>query len=131
MPNSLSSVHELRGRSYISDVDFTRDELQSLIELAIALKSLPSRRSQSAFLKGHLRAMVFETASNRTRVSLENGMAELGENAVYLRPGEIHLPGCENILDTARTLSQMNSAIAIRSHMTRRSTSSQAGQRSP
>ena len=58
--------------------------------------------------------MIFEAASTRTRVSFENGFAELGGNALYLRPGEIHLPGRESIADTARTLSQYNAAIEIR-----------------
>jgi ornithine carbamoyltransferase len=59
--------------------------------------------------------MIFEAASTRTRVSFENGFSELGGNALYLRPGEIHLPGRESIADTARTLSQYNAAIVIRS----------------
>jgi ornithine carbamoyltransferase len=59
--------------------------------------------------------MIFEAASTRTRVSFENGFAELGGNALYLRPGEIHLPGRETIADTARTLAQYNAAIEIRS----------------
>jgi ornithine carbamoyltransferase len=59
--------------------------------------------------------MIFEAASTRTRVSFENGFAELGGNALYLRPGEIHLPGRESIGDTAQTLSRMCDAIAIRS----------------
>jgi ornithine carbamoyltransferase len=50
-------------------------------------------------------------------VSFENGFAELGGNALYLRPGEIHLPGRESVADTARTLSQYNSAIEIRSKL--------------
>jgi ornithine carbamoyltransferase len=58
--------------------------------------------------------MIFEAASTRTRVSFENGFAELGGNALYLRPGEIHLPGRETVGDTARTLSRMCDAIEIR-----------------
>jgi ornithine carbamoyltransferase len=58
--------------------------------------------------------MIFEAASTRTRVSFENGFAELGGNALYLRPGEIHLPGRESIGDTALTLSHLSDAIEIR-----------------
>jgi ornithine carbamoyltransferase len=61
--------------------------------------------------------MIFEAASTRTRVSFENGFAELGGTALYLRPGEIHLPGRESVADTARTLSQYDSAIVIRSKL--------------
>jgi ornithine carbamoyltransferase len=67
------------------------------------------------FLPGRHLAMIFEASSTRTRVSFENGFAELGGNALYLRPGEIHLPGRETVADTAAVLSRMNDAIEIRS----------------
>ena len=67
------------------------------------------------FLPGRHLAMIFEASSTRTRVSFENGFAELGGNALYLRPGEIHLPGRETVADTAAVLSRFNDAIQIRS----------------
>ena len=78
------------------------------------LKALWKQRPLTPFLPGQHLAMIFEAASTRTRVSFENGFAELGGNALYLRPGEIHLPGRETIADTARTLAQYNAAIEIR-----------------
>ncbi len=81
------------------------------------LKALWKKRPLTPFLPGKHLAMIFEAASTRTRVSFENGFAELGGNALYLRPGEIHLPGRESIADTARTLSQYNAAIEIRSKL--------------
>jgi len=105
----------LRGRHFLTDLDYTRDELEALLALAVDLKALWEMRPQTPFLPGRHLAMIFEAASTRTRVSFENGFAELGGNAVYLRPGEIHLPGRESIADTARTLSQFNAAIVIRS----------------
>ncbi len=83
--------------------------------MAVAFKALWRRRPLTPFLPGRHLAMIFEAASTRTRVSFENAFAELGGNALYLRPGEIHLPGRESVADTARTLSQYNSAIVIRS----------------
>ena len=88
---------------------------RTCFKLAVNLKALWKRRPLTPFLSGRHLAMIFEAASTRTRVSFENGFAELGGNALYLRPGEIHLPGRESIADTARTLSQYNSAIEIRS----------------
>ena len=114
MDTALPALKRFRGRHYLTDLDFTREELEDLLKLAVNLKALWKERPLTPFLPGQHLAMIFEAASTRTRVSFENGFAELGGNAVYLRPGEIHLPGRESIADTARTLSRYNSAIATR-----------------
>ena len=93
--------------------DLSADELTHLLADAARLKA--SRDPDDLPLRGRVVGLVFEKPSLRTRVSFENGFAELGGNALYLRPGEIHLPGRESIADTARTLAQYNSAIEIRS----------------
>src|SRR5665648_908514 len=112
---TLPALKKYRGRHFLTDFDYTREELEDLLRLAVDLKALWQKRPLTPFLPGQHLAMIFEAASTRTRVSFENGFAELGGNALYLRPGEIHLPGRESIADTARTLSQYNSAIEIRS----------------
>jgi len=114
---TLPALKKLRGRHFLTDLDYTREELEDLLKLAANLKALWKKRPLTPFLPGQHLAMIFEAASTRTRVSFENGFAELGGNALYLRPGEIHLPGRESIADTARTLSQYNSAIEIRSKL--------------
>ena len=114
MDTTLPTLKEFRGRHYLTDLDFAREELEDLLKLAVSLKALWKKHPLTPFLPGQHLAMIFEAASTRTRVSFENGFAELGGNALYLRPGEIHLPGRESIADTARTLSQYNSAIEIR-----------------
>jgi putrescine carbamoyltransferase len=111
----LPNLRHLRGRHYVTDVDYSRTDLESLVQLAVHLKALRAHKRLTPFLPGCHLAMIFEAASTRTRVSFENGFAELGGNALYLRPGEIHLPGRESIGDTAQTLSRMCDAIAIRS----------------
>jgi ornithine carbamoyltransferase len=115
LDGQLPPLKKYRGRHFLTDLDYTRDELEDLLLLSTRLKALWRRRPLTPFLPGHHLAMIFEAASTRTRVSFENGFAELGGNALYLRPGEIHLPGRESIADTARTLAQYNSAIEIRS----------------
>jgi ornithine carbamoyltransferase len=117
LDTALPALKKFRGRHFLTDLDFTREELEDLLKLAVNLKALWKKRPLTSFLPGQHLAMIFEAASTRTRVSFENGFAELGGNALYLRPGEIHLPGRESIADTARTLSQYNSAIEIRSKL--------------
>jgi len=113
--STLPALKHLRGRNYLTDLDFTRKELEDLLVLAIHLKKLRGEMRLTPFLPGRHLAMIFEAASTRTRVSFENGFAELGGNALYLRPGEIHLPGRETIGDTAAVLSRFNDAIEMRS----------------
>ena len=115
MQDKLAGLRRLRGRNFLSDLDFAREDLEDMLGLAVVLKDLWRTRPLTPFFPGKHLAMIFEAASTRTRVSFENGFAELGGNAVYLRPGEIHLPGRESVADTARTLSQYNAAIVIRS----------------
>ena len=110
----LPGLRYLRGRHYITDLDYTRQELLDLLDLAVALKRLRAEVRYTPFLLGKHLSMIFEAASTRTRVSFGNGFAELGGNALYLRPGEIHLPGRESIGDTAQTLSHLSDAIEIR-----------------
>jgi ornithine carbamoyltransferase len=110
----LPGVRHLRGRDYVTELDYTKQELLDLLALAATLKKLRSEVRYTPFLLGKHLSMIFEAASTRTRVSFENGFAELGGNALYLRPGEIHLPGRESIGDTALTLSHLSDAIEIR-----------------
>jgi ornithine carbamoyltransferase len=110
----LPALKYLRGRDFLSDLDFTRTELEDLLVLAVHLKKLRGEMRLTPFLPGRHLAMIFEASSTRTRVSFENGFAELGGNALYLRPGEIHLPGRETVADTAAVLSRMNDAIEMR-----------------
>jgi ornithine carbamoyltransferase len=115
MQDKLPALRRLRGRDFLTDLDFAREDLEDMLSLAVVLKKLWRTKPLTPFLPGRHLAMIFEAASTRTRVSFENGFAELGGNATYLRPGEIHLPGRETVADTARTLSQYSSAIVIRS----------------
>lgn len=110
----LPQLAKFRGRDFVTDQDYTREELVELLDLAVALKALSARKRLTPFLAGRTLAMIFEHPSTRTRVSFEAAMTELGGHAQYLRPGEIHLPGRESIKDTARVLSRLCDAIVAR-----------------
>lgn len=113
-PTSLSCLSELRGRHYVTDQDFSSEELFGLLELAVEMKSLYRQRPLTPFLDGRSLAMIFEQPSTRTRISFEAGMTELGGHSQYLRPGEIHLGGHETVADTARVMSRLVDAIMAR-----------------
>ena len=110
----LPPLARFRGRDFVTDQAYRRDELLDLIKLAIELKALRGRRRLTPFLPGYHLGMLLDDPSTRTRVSFETGMTELGGHAVYLRPGEMHLPGRESVADTARALSQFLDALMAR-----------------
>lgn len=59
-------------------------------------------------------ALIFQKPSNRTRVSFEVGMYQLGGHSVYLGPDEINLGVRESIKDVAKTLSRYVDGIIVR-----------------
>jgi len=71
-------------RHFLSTVDWTRDELAGLLDLAAELKSDPIRDS----LHGKSIALMFLNPSMRTRTSFDLGMQQLGGIAIVLQPGK-------------------------------------------
>jgi ornithine carbamoyltransferase len=110
----LPPLGKFRGRDFVTDQAYTREELLELIQLAMVLKDLHRELHVTPFLPGRHLGMIFDDPSTRTRVSFETGMTELGGHAVYLRPGEMHLPGRESVADTGRVLSRFLHAIMAR-----------------
>ena len=110
----LPPLAKFRGRDFVTDQAYTREELLELIQLAMVLKDLHRELHVTPFLPGRHLGMIFDDPSTRTRISFETGMTELGGHAVYLRPGEMHLPGRESVSDTGRVLSRFLHAIMAR-----------------
>jgi ornithine carbamoyltransferase len=65
-------------------------------------------------LRGRTLAMVFQKPSNRTRVSFEVGMYQLGGHALHLSPEEIQIGKRETPSDTGRVLARYIDAIMVR-----------------
>ncbi len=108
------SIPKLYGRDFVALEDFTPDELKGLLDYAIVIKQEKRNRRPHAYLQGKSVAMYFEKPSNRTRVSFEVGIYDLGAHPIYLRKEEINLGVRESIADTARTLSRYVDGIMIR-----------------
>ena len=100
--------------AFICLADLTPADLNSLLELALTLKTAHSQGKQEQRLAGKTLAMVFQKPSLRTRVSFDVGMHELGGHAVYLSPDEIKLGVRESIADVARVLSRYVQGIMAR-----------------
>ncbi|MDX2085794.1 MAG: ornithine carbamoyltransferase [Candidatus Melainabacteria bacterium] len=104
----------LKGRSFLTVADITGPEIQSLIQLAVALKQEKRDRKPHPYLAGQQVAMYFQQPSTRTRVSFEVGIADLGAHPLMLRQDEIGLGKREAVADIARTLGRMVDGIMIR-----------------
>ena len=99
-------------RNLLGISDLTRDEIKGLFLKAEELKSKSKKFSRA--LQGKSLCLIFQKPSNRTRVSFEVGIAQLGGYAVYLGPDEIQLGVREEIRDVARTLSRYLDCIVAR-----------------
>jgi ornithine carbamoyltransferase len=106
----------LKGRDFLGLVDYTQEEIQYLIDLAIELKRKQKAGEVYQPLKGKTLGMIFEKSSTRTRVSFEVGMFQLGGHALFLSKNDIQLGRGETIWDTAQVMSRYLDGIMIRTY---------------
>ena len=99
-------------RSLLRVSDLHPDELEALLDLAVAMRAEPHAWREP--LAGELLACYFTKPSTRTRVSFEAAAWRLGMLPVMLRPDELQLGRGEPLEDTARVLSSYAAALAVR-----------------
>ncbi|MEJ5241778.1 MAG: ornithine carbamoyltransferase [Anaerolineales bacterium] len=102
-------------RDFLHIADFSSEEIQDLLDLAVRLKKEYQEKGENPpLLKGKVLGMIFQKPSLRTRVSFDMAMRHLGGDALYLSPQEIGLGKREAISDVARVLSGYVHAIMAR-----------------
>ena len=105
---------DLKGRNFTRIGSWSRDELETLLDLADELKAERARRPELRLLPGRTIGLIFHKPSTRTRVAFEVGIAELGGMALFLPAAELQLARGESYRDTALVLSRFLSALMIR-----------------
>src|SRR5881398_1958253 len=105
---------QLKGRSFTRVGAWTRDELETALDLADELKQERLRRRELRVLPGRTIGLIFHKPSTRTRVGFEVGIAELGGMALYLPAADLQLARGESFRDTALVLSRFLSGLMIR-----------------
>ncbi|GAB6944540.1 ornithine carbamoyltransferase [Vulcanisaeta sp. JCM 14467] len=111
----MTNVKSLRGRDFITLMDYTTDEIKYLLGLSRDLKSRYYQGERhSDVLRGRTLLMIFEKPSTRTRVSLDVAATQLGMHVIYSNPQELQLGRGETIADTARVVDRFVDAIAAR-----------------
>jgi len=105
---------KLRNKNLISIRELSKEEVQMVLNLAKYLKIQAKKGVTPKILKGKTIAMIFEKPSNRTRVSFEVGIWQLGGLALDLDFKGLRFGSGESIPDIARTLSRYVNGIVIR-----------------
>jgi len=95
-------------------MDFSREEIEYMLGVAIDFKKKWIRKEPHEYLKGRVIAMIFEKPSTRTRVSFQAAVAHLGGQSFFLMPTQLQLSRGEPIRDTARVIDRYCDALVIR-----------------
>jgi N-acetylornithine carbamoyltransferase len=74
----------LHGRDLIGDLDFSKEEVETVLDVAFDLKRKRALNEPHAVLRDKVLAMMFFFSSTRTRGSFEAGMAQLGGHAAFI-----------------------------------------------
>ena len=103
-----------RGRNFITLEDYSKQEIDFILEVSGYLKMKYILGEETPLLKDKTLFMIFFEQSTRTRNSLEAGMTQLGGHAHDLTPNKMQLSHGESAKDTAVVLSRMGEGIACR-----------------
>ena len=106
----------LQGRSFLTLLDFTPEEISYLLDLAADLKAKKKAKIAHRMHEGKNVALIFEKTSTRTRCSFEVAAADLGMHSTYLDPSGSQIGKKESIADTARVLGRMYDGIEYRGY---------------
>ena len=101
----------LKGKHFLTLLDFTPEEITALIDLAAELKVKKKTGVAHDTLKGKNIALIFEKTSTRTRCSFEVAAHDLGMHVTYLDPSGSQIGKKESIADTARVLGRLYDGI--------------------
>jgi ornithine carbamoyltransferase len=77
-------ISDLQRRDLIGDLDFSKEEVETVMDVAFDLKRKRALGEPHAYLRDKVLAMLFFFSSTRTRGSFEAGMAQLGGHAAFI-----------------------------------------------
>ncbi len=105
---------DLTGRHLITFDNWTKEEIEVVLERAVELKRKYKNHELTNLLINQTLFMIFFEQSTRTRNSMEAAMTQLGGHAHDLNADKMQISHGETPRDTAQVLSRMGEAIAIR-----------------
>jgi len=105
---------DLRGKHFITLQEWTREEIDTLLDIAYDLKRRKALGEKHHLLEDKTFFMLFFEESTRTRNSFETGMTQLGGHANYLTPKTTQIGHGETPKDTVEVLSRFGHGIGVR-----------------
>ncbi|MEB6087149.1 ornithine carbamoyltransferase [Enterococcus casseliflavus] len=103
-----------KGRSFLAEKDFTKEELQYLIDFSQHLKGMKANNQPHRYLDGKNIALLFEKNSTRTRAAFTVAAVDLGAHPEFLGANDIQLGTKESVEDTAKVFGRMFDGIEFR-----------------
>jgi len=107
-------ISDLRGRDLIGDLDFTKEEVDTVLEVAWDLKKKRALGERHNLLQDKTLAMLFFFSSTRTRASFESGMAQLGGHAAFMESRTTQVSHGDTEKELGEILGRYFDGIAIR-----------------
>ncbi len=106
----------LKGKSFLTLMDFSKEEIRYMLDLAHDLKAKKRMGICGEQLKGKNIVLLFEKTSTRTRCSFEVAARDEGAGVTYLDPGSSQMGKKESIEDTAKVLGRFYDGIEYRGY---------------
>ena len=104
----------LKGRSFLTLMDFTPEEIRYLLDLAHELKAKKKQGIIGETMKGKNIAIIFEKTSTRTRCSFEVGCKDEGGHVTFIDPDSSQFGKKESVEDSAKVLGRFFDGIEYR-----------------
>ena len=104
----------LRGRDLITLQEWTKDEVDTVLDVALQLKRERALGVPHPLLRDRVLAMLFFFSSTRTRASFEAGMAQLGGHAQFIESRTTQIAHGDTPKEIGEILGRYNDGIAIR-----------------
>jgi N-acetylornithine carbamoyltransferase len=104
----------LRGRDVIDFSEWTKDEIDTVLDVAFELKRDRALGRPHPYLRDKVLAMLFFYSSTRTRASFEAGMAQLGGHAQFIESRSTQIAHGDTAKEIGEILGRYNDGIAIR-----------------
>jgi N-acetylornithine carbamoyltransferase len=104
----------LRGRDMITTQEWTREEIDTVLDVALDLKRKRALGMPHAYLRDKVLAMLFFFSSTRTRASFEAGMAQLGGHAQFIDSKTTQVSHGDTAKEIGEILGRYNDGISIR-----------------
>ena len=106
----------LKGRSFLTLMDFSVEEVRYLLDLSRDLKAAKRMGLHNEVLKGKNIVLLFEKASTRTRCAFEVAALEEGAHVTFLDGNSSQMGKKESLEDSAKVLGRFFDGIEYRGY---------------